>query len=432
MSTTENSLAALLGNPFATKAWPAAWAAFDLGQARGNLKSLLAQDRVLEAEASLLAAATARACLEHPRPLDAALIDARGLIKLPQTAGAYLRIASAAGRCFRALNALAGQSAAMQRVRQRAFAACFGQSLTHALALSQVIHDHDVLVLGETGTGKEAVARALCEGALGDDKGHRAPTGAINAASLPESLLASELFGHVRGAFTGATHDRPGRLRAAQGGSFFLDEVGDLPETTQVNLLRVIETDEVSPLGSEQTYPVKLRYIAATHKNLLQMVENGRFRQDLYERLAGLVIHLPPLRERPEDIPEIGEAFMSRYVPKEAPARQAAHAYLQRVCREERAWVGNVRELQNQLRSVLLGLPAEAGGLQATAVRANSAMPIAIAEARASMDELQFWYAQRVVDAHAGNLAQASRVLQIDRSTLARRLRHLPRQTPPQ
>lgn len=218
----------------------------------------------------------------------------------------------AAGRCYRALAAVLGGSKRMNRVRRDTWAACFGDSLRSALDLERVIRDHDVLLFGETGTGKEAIARAIQLATPGGTDGAPAPMAAINAAAVPLTLVESALFGHIKGAFTGAQETRTGRLRTASGGSFFLDEVGDLPSTTQVKLLRVMETNEVFPLGSDSPETIDVRYIAATHKDLEAMVECKEFRRDLFQRMAGNVIRMPPLRDRPEDMIEIGTAFVAR------------------------------------------------------------------------------------------------------------------------
>ena len=230
---------------------------------------------------------------------------------LPRTRKQYQRVALGAGRCFKRLAQLAGKSNAMHATKKHIWSACFGGSLVHTLSLERVIRDHDVLILGETGTGKELVSQAILEGLPGGVNGERAAGASINAAALPSTLIESELFGHVRGAFTGAHESREGRIRSAHGGCLFLDEVGDLPTTTQVKLLRVIETNIVQPVGSDESFTVDVRYVAATHKDLERMVREKSFRQDLYERLAGKVIRLPPLRERTEDIIDIGHQFLS-------------------------------------------------------------------------------------------------------------------------
>ncbi|MEM9067867.1 MAG: sigma 54-interacting transcriptional regulator [Myxococcota bacterium] len=343
---------------------------------------------------------------------------------LPRERAAYVRIVKAAGRCYEALSRLAGTSSAMQQIRRDTWSACFGDTLYNALILEQVIKDHDVLILGETGTGKEAIAEAIQLGQPGGLDGGRAPRNALNAAAVPETLIESELFGHVKGAFTGATVERKGRIRSAKGGCFFLDEVGDLRETTQVKLLRVMETNIVSPLGADKGFVADVRYVAATHKDLEGMVDSGEFRRDLYERLAGHVIRLPPLRERREDIPALGRIFAQRYLPKSGGEEvlERVEKWLRRVASRAYAWPGNVRELQNKLRSVMLGFEPEVA-LTPTAPSVD--VPSGVLDATASMRELTDWYLLRVLERSDHNFAAASRILGVDRSTIRRRAKKL-------
>jgi len=254
----------------------------------------------------------------------------------------------------------------MNRVRRDTWAACFGESLRSALELERVIRDHDVLLFGETGTGKEAIARAIQLATPGPADGSAAPMAAINAAAVPDTLVESALFGHVKGAFTGAQETRTGWLRKASGGSFFLDEVGDLPSPTQVKLLRVMETNEVFPLGSDISEIVDVRYIAATHKDLETRVDRNEFRRDLFQRMAGNVIRMPPLRDRPEDMIEIGTAFIARYLgDASVDHSRRIEAWLHSDGAVGYSWPGNVRELQNALRNMMLGLDAGPGGVRA-------------------------------------------------------------------
>lgn len=349
---------------------------------------------------------------------------------LPRERDDYLRVVNAAGRCHAKLEMLAGESEAMRRVRREVWAACFGDSLHIALVLHRVIFDHDVLILGETGTGKEAIATAIQDGLVGTGTVGRAPSNALNAASVPETLIASELFGHVKGAFTGATVERKGRIRTAKGGSFFLDEVGDLSLTTQVKLLRVMETNVVSPLGADQGFVADVRYIAATHKDLKRMVDEGEFRRDLYERLAGHVIELPPLRDRREDIPALGMAFVQRYLQddgngKDAQAvRERVMKWLRKASKRAYSWPGNVRELQNKLRSVMLGFEPEVAHVPMMA-SASTDVPEGILDGSATMRQLSDWYLQKVLIAVEHNYAAAARILGVDRATIRRRAQKL-------
>ncbi len=201
-----------------------------------------------------------------------------------------------------------------------------------------------VLIQGETGTGKELVARALHEGSARRAK----PFLAENCAAVPANLLESELFGHVRGSFTGAIADRPGHFVAANGGTVFLDEIGDMPLTMQSKLLRVLQEGEVRPVGSNKTQKVDVRVVAATNKDLQAMVRAKTFREDLYFRLNVVSIRLPPLRERGKDVRLLARAFAER---AEAEVGRKLELSAEALDALERwTWPGNVRELENVLR----------------------------------------------------------------------------------
>ena len=423
----------LIGNPFAAE--PARWrrATERLGEAdlARVLPELVRAGRIVDAKRVVLAAGHLAAC-DHPDEPERVLGDdvlPRSVARaLPRSRGAYLRVVMAAGRCRRALGRILGPSTATQRVRRETWAACFGDSLLHTLTLAQVIHDHDVLILGETGTGKEAVALAIQDGTPGGEDGGPAPRSTLNAAAVPETLVESELFGHVKGAFTGATETRRGRIRSADGGCFFLDEVGELDPTTQVKLLRVIETDEVNPVGSDVNHHADVRYVAATHQDLEARVEAGRFRRDFYQRLAGNVIRLPALRERPEDIPEIGLAFVERHLPEDQlpETRERLERWLHGAEAMGYHWPGNVRELQNALRNLLLGLDAGIGPARVAAGGEETArLPAPIREATAPLSAVEDWYVARVLDRTEGNLTRAATVLGVDRTTVRRRARRI-------
>jgi DNA-binding NtrC family response regulator len=207
-----------------------------------------------------------------------------------------------------------------------------------------------VLITGETGTGKELAARAIH-----DRSGQREmPLIKVNCAAIPESLLESELFGHVRGAFTGATTNRKGRFALANGGTLFLDEIGTLASHLQSKLLRVLQEREFEPLGSERTEKVDLRVIAATNRDLRQMVSEGRFQEDLYYRLSVIPIHIPALRERSDDIPLLVEHFLAKHAAR-AGKRALGMASGVSEALTSYGWPGNVRELENTIeRAVVL------------------------------------------------------------------------------
>lgn len=343
-------------------------------------------------------------------------------------ASALLRVSQASARCTARLRQLAGTSDALARVRREVWSACFGRNLLQAIELAGVIRAHDVLIIGETGVGKEELAQAIALGTLpnGGHGGHggvsAGPFAALNVAAVPETLVEAELFGHVKGAFTGAHAARIGVVRSADGGCLLLDEVGDLQLATQAKLLRVIETDRVQPLGTEHVHAVDVRFVSATHHDLASRVGQGTFRGDLYQRLAAVVIRVPPLRERPEDIVAIGGRFLR------AATEQASTVDTRPVERwlkssEARGyhWPGNARELRNVVGNLLLGLPLglarEAGGSAS-----ESKLPRAIAQAQASMATVQDWYMKRVLEKVGGNVTQAARVLGLDRTTLVRKL----------
>jgi two-component system nitrogen regulation response regulator GlnG len=200
--------------------------------------------------------------------------------------------------------------------------------------------DACVLITGESGTGKELVARAIHNHSPRRDR----PFLPVHIAALNPNLVESELFGHVKGAFTGAAQSRPGLLALADGGTVFLDELADIPLTVQAKLLRVLEQNEVLPVGGNQQQPLHIRILAATHQDLTRRVAEGAFRHDLYFRLNVFQIHLPPLRERPEDIMPLAEHFLRHFEPKALPLRPETVRFL-----EAMPWFGNVRELRNAL-----------------------------------------------------------------------------------
>ena len=238
----------------------------------------------------------------------------------------------------------------------------YSQIVGHSAALRSVLERLDrvtdssvsVLIEGESGTGKELAARALH---FNGPRKARSFVG-INCAALPETLLESELFGHVRGAFTGADRDKIGLMQAADGGTLFLDELGEMPLSTQAKLLRVLQERELRPLGSTKTIPLDLRLVCATHKNLGAEVEAGRFREDLYYRVAVVSLRMPALRERIEDLPDLCRAILARIAREtRAPARELEPGALQLLAGQR--WPGNVRELENALTraSVLCSAP---------------------------------------------------------------------------
>lgn len=206
-----------------------------------------------------------------------------------------------------------------------------------------------VLIQGETGTGKELLARAIHTNSSRRD----APFVVINCGAIPKDLLESELFGHTRGAFTGAVANKPGKVEMADGGTLFLDEIGELPLELQVKLLRLLQEREIEKLGSVQPVRVNVRIIAATHRNLEAMIEDGTFREDLFYRLAVIPLQLPPLRERPEDIPRLATIFFERFRQKTGrPELRLPGHLLERFALWR--WPGNVRELENVMERIVV------------------------------------------------------------------------------
>lgn len=279
-----------------------------------------------------------------------------------------------------------------------------------------------VLLTGESGTGKEVVARAL------HFNGPRsaAPFVTVNCAGLAEGLLESELFGHVRGAYTGALTSRRGLFEDGDGGTVFLDEIGDINLNTQAKLLRVLGEHEIKPVGSNQSVRVDVRVIAATNKDLRGEIHAGRFREDLFYRLNVVSIHLPPLRERLEDIPVLAHHFLRKYA--EANGK-AINGFAPETLRhlEAYSWPGNVRELENAVeRAVAVGtgpvvlpedLPAH--------LAAHSPEPARTAVGNAALlplDEMTRQHIARVLAATGGNKKRAAEILGVDRRTLYRML----------
>jgi two-component system, NtrC family, response regulator HydG len=278
-----------------------------------------------------------------------------------------------------------------------------------------------VLILGETGTGKELVARAVHnEGPRKD-----APFVAVNCTAVPEALLESELFGHVRGAFTGATQTRRGLFVEANDGSLLLDEIGDMPLALQAKLLRVLETGEVRSVGSDAARKTDVRIIAATHRDLHELVRDGRFRQDLFFRLNVLPISIPPLRERREDVSLLLEHFLrhSREHYPGSPVRSFSPEATRILL--DYSWPGNVRELENLVdRCVITGQASEVGAVDIRATLGDVGADVPFEAARRQLLSLQVveqryiaWVLERV----GGNKTRAAEILEIDPSTLYRR-----------
>jgi two-component system response regulator HydG len=279
--------------------------------------------------------------------------------------------------------------------------------------------DASVLIIGESGTGKELAARALH---FNSPRAER-PFVPVNCAAVPAGLLESELFGHLKGAFTGAVGSRRGLFREAEGGTLFLDEIGDMAPELQAKLLRVIEDRAVRPVGSDEAVPVDLRLVAATNKDVVTRIQDGRFREDLYYRLAVIPIHLPPLRERREDIPLLAEHFLRRAVATAGKeirgfAPEAMAALLRH------PWPGNVRELENAVERAVTLTAGEQVTREALLLDAfpapTPAILLAQAARRPTIEELTGEYVALVLREVGGDKAKAAEILGVSKRTLYR------------
>jgi len=278
-----------------------------------------------------------------------------------------------------------------------------------------------VLIQGESGTGKEVVARYIHELSLRTEGAFLS----INCGALPESLLESELFGHVKGSFTGAVKDKSGLFTAAAKGTFFLDEIGETTPATQVKLLRVLQHREVIPVGATEAQPIDTRLLAATNRDLEEEIRRGIFRRDLYYRLNVIAIYLPPLRERRDDIPLLAGAFLERAgtqrgeTPKHLsePALDAMMNY---------AWPGNVRELENALERAVILTPGELIDLDALPDRVMQPEAIKLVDERPvrnpTLETIERANIMWLLQSEAGNKTRAAETLGIDPSTLHRKL----------
>jgi DNA-binding NtrC family response regulator len=290
-----------------------------------------------------------------------------------------------------------------------------------------------VLILGESGSGKELVAQSIHD--LGDRIA--GPFVAINCGAIPDSLLENELFGSIRGAFTDSRQDRRGALSRADGGTLFLDEIGDISLAFQVKLLRFLQDGVVTPLGSEKSHRVDVRLIAATHRDIKRLVGEGKFREDLYYRMAGYEIAVPPLRERASDIPLLVDFFRHRIAGEmkrpsiSGPSQSVLDVFA------GHGWPGNVRELEQVTRRIVIDSGAlldaaaasralsdiapSAAGERVTPVAATEA----VSEDLVSLDEAEKRHIITVLRATGGNQTQAAYILGIERKTLARMMKRL-------
>ncbi len=288
------------------------------------------------------------------------------------------------------------------------------ESIKNILKLANKVakSDSTVLITGESGTGKEMLARYIHENSLRKSK----PFVAINCSAMPETLLESELFGYKKGAFTGAYKDRMGLFRIADGGTILLDEIGDMPMHLQSKLLRVLQTHEITPLGSDSSVNVDVRVIAATNKDLREEMEKGSFRQDLYYRLNVVELHLPPLRERLSDIPELVEYFIDKYSMLEGKNVEVTDDIMKIFMSYH--WPGNVRELENIIeRLVVL---SDGGKLDVSLLPENM---ISTGSKGKLLERMEIELIKKVLRDTGGNKTQTAHILGIDVATLYRKIK---------
>jgi len=283
--------------------------------------------------------------------------------------------------------------------------------------------DSTVLITGESGTGKEILARYIH--ALSDREGK--PFVSVNCGALPETLLESELFGHVKGSFTGAVRDKEGLLVAARGGTFFLDEVAEMSPALQVKLLRALQEREVIPVGATAPVPIDVRVIAATNRDLEIEMRRGTFRSDLYYRLNVIALHIPPLRERLDDLPLLADHFLQRLAAERNGGKRALRLSEEALAAMQRYdWPGNVRELENALERAAVITTGDVIGLDALPRRIVEAPAAPLVAdrppANPTLDVIERAYIMWVLQAEGGNKARAAEVLGIDPSTLYRKL----------
>ena len=341
--------------------------------------------------------------------------------------GAWLRDGSTLriGKTKLTFRVLRGQNRVKVSARDH-FGTMYGTSLAmrrlFALLEKVAPSDATVLLTGETGTGKEEAALSL----HGQSRRAEGPFQTLDCAAIPASLLESELFGHEEGAFTGATASRQGVFEAAHGGTLFLDEIGELPLNMQPALLRVLEAREVRRVGANQRRPVDVRVVAATHRDLREEVSAGRFREDLYYRLAVFTVFIPPLRDRPEDIVGLADVLLARLGLERPEIDEALGGTLKTELLRGQ-WRGNVRELRNYLsRFAVLGEASELGppaaGAASSSVPVDARLSYADARTRA-VEVFEKEYAEALLHLHDGNVSAAARAAGMARPYLHRLLR---------
>jgi len=346
--------------------------------------------------------------IEKPLSLDKTVLVVRNALRQRRLEAENLALRAHVDR----RRTLVGESGVMRQLRQEV-----------ALAAPS---NGRVLIHGENGTGKELVARSIHE----LSRRRSGPFVEVNCAAIPEELIESELFGHVRGAFTGAVADRRGKFEAADGGTIFLDEIADMSLKTQAKVLRVLQEQVVEPVGGRASVKVDVRVLAATNKELPAEIKGGRFREDLYFRLSVIPIFVPPLRARDEDVPLLAEHFMAEFAQEYGRRRKTFDPEASATLRRYR-WPGNVRELRNVIERLIIMVPGEViaardlGFLDVSEdlpaeVDAGADVHVPLLEAR---DRFERDYIVRTLQANQGNISRTADALGMERSNLYRKMR---------
>lgn len=346
--------------------------------------------------------------IEKPLSLDKTVLVVRNALRQRRLEAENLALRAHVDR----RRSLVGESGVMRQLRQEV-----------ALAAPS---NGRVLIHGENGTGKELVARSIHE----LSRRRSGPFVEVNCAAIPEELIESELFGHVRGSFTGAVADRRGKFEAADSGTIFLDEIADMSLKTQAKVLRVLQEQVVEPVGGRASVKVDVRVLAATNKELPGEIKAGRFREDLYFRLSVIPIFVPPLRARDEDVPLLAEHFMAEFAQEYGRRRKTFDPEASATLRRYR-WPGNVRELRNVIERLIIMVPGEViaardlGFLDVSEdvpaeVGAGDDVRVPLLEAR---DRFERDYIVRTLQANQGNISRTADALGMERSNLYRKMR---------
>jgi hypothetical protein len=336
-------------------------------------------------------------------------------------------LCDSAKRVFGKLDQVVGISEDIQKVKYETWSACFGKTLYESYCFPKLVRQHNILFMGESGTGKELFSQAALSGDFGQSNFKQGPAISVNLAALNNQTIESELFGHVKGSFTGATSNRAGAIQSAHKGSIFLDELGDIPKRTQVKILRAIESKKIKSVGSDKEVVANPRYISATNQNV---EDEALFRPELLQRVSGSKIVIPPLRYHRKDIKYIGDYFLNDLKGGENTEFLDEDEYdhfTDQLSLMRYDWPGNVRELLNQLRAFLLGLPTILNVGSQTFVGKNEPLqytiPNEIITNSWTINEVQNWYFNKVFQQSNRNFTQAAKILGVNRTTVTRKVK---------